>query len=197
MTQQADDIVAKDTGGGDYERPPEGGHATVCADVIDLGFRFNPKFGKIEHKCAIVFQLGQQSEKTGKRFEIASIFTVSFHEKANLRKFLSQWRGKSYGEDEAQAGAPLKKLQGNPAYITIEHKPVGDKVYANVIGITKLPVGLPILEPEDYVRSERWKKGSLTEAEAEKFKAAGVEQPTERHLPDLEAIEDDDDLPFS
>lgn len=168
----ADNITAKDTGG-NYERPPEGGHAAVCCDVIDLGYRFNRNFGKVEHKCAILFQLAEKNA-AGKRFEIANVLTVSFNEKANLRKFLSQWRGKSYSDDEARTGAPLHKLEGQPAYITIEHKVVGDKTYANIIGVTKLPMGLPILQPEGYTRSEHWKKGSLNEAEAQKFQAQGL-----------------------
>lgn len=191
----ADQLTVKDDGG-NYEKPPEGGHAAVCADVIDLGYRFARNFGKIEHKCALVFQLGQVSEKTGERFEIAQTFTVNFGEKANLRKFLSQWRGKSYSDDEAKTGAPLHKLEGQPAYITIEHQKKGDKTYANIIGIVKLPMGLPILEVENYKRSDRWKKGTLNDAEAERAKFLGEQPEQPPHPADEPPPIDDDDLPF-
>ena len=197
----ADQMVARDTGTA-YEKAPEGGFAAVGADVIDLGYRYNRMFNKVEHKCAIVFQLGEKNA-AGKRHEIAAIFTVSFHEKANLRKFLSQWRGKSYSEDEAKTGAPLHKLEGQPAYITIEHRTAGDKTYANIVGITKLPIGLPILAPEGYTRSEHWKKGTLAEADQQRLSATipgvpATASPPNTDFEDFPASleDDDDDLPF-
>ncbi len=209
----ADNITARDEGG-TFERPPEGGFSAVCVDIVDLGYQFNAKFLKVEHKCAIVFQLDERDSK-GKLFEIANRMTVTFGEKANLRKFLSAWRGKSYGDDEARAGAPLDKLEGQAAYITVEHNPVGDKTYANIVSITRLPKGLAPLFPENYVRSEHWKKGDIGEAEKRKFEAQGLTEEAARSSAspqttaaaltpkstddfdpeDLEDV-DEDDLPF-
>lgn len=208
----ADNIVARDEGG-TFERPPADGYSAVCVDVIDLGYFFDPKWKKVTHRCAIVWQLDCRDSK-GKLFEIAQRYTVSMGEKAYLRRDLSAWRGKSYTDEEAKAGAPLAKLVGVPAYITVEHNKSGDKTYANVVGITKLPKGLTPLEPENYVRSEHWKKGDINEAEKQKFAAQGIEDaaksggspqsaltPTRAMDSDFddftpESLEEADDLPF-
>jgi len=163
----ADQLVAKDAGGS-YEKPPADGYSAVCCDVIDLGYHYNRVYDKVEHKIAIVFQLDALNSQ-GKRFEIANRLTFTFGEKSNLRKFLGQWRGKTYSDDEAREGAPLHKLEGQPAYITIEHKVSGDKTYANIVGITKLPKGLTPIKPEGYVRSDNWKKQTSAEADAQKY----------------------------
>jgi hypothetical protein len=49
-------------------------------------------------------------------------FTLSTAKKANLRKFLEDWRGKDYTDEEA-AEVELTKLIGQPGRVTIKHKP--------------------------------------------------------------------------
>lgn len=169
----ADQITARDEGG-TFERPPADGYSAVCVDTIDLGYFFDPKWKKVTHRCAIVWQLDGRDSK-GKLFEIAQRYTVSMGEKAYLRRDLGAWRGKSYTDEEARDGAPLHKLVGVPAYITVEHNVSGDKTYANVVGITKLPKGLTPAKEENYVRSEHWKIGDINEAEKLKFAAISTE----------------------
>lgn len=165
----ADDLVARDTGGS-YEKPPADGYSAVAVDVIDLGYWYNRVYDKVEHKLAIVFQLDALNSQ-GKRYEIANRMTFTFGPKSRLREFLGQWRGRTYTDDEAREGAPLAKLVGVPAYITIEHKTSGDKTYANIVGITKLPKGLTPIKPEGYTRSENWKKQTSAEADAQRYSA--------------------------
>lgn len=203
----ADNLVARDTGAGSYEKPPADGYSACCVDCIDLGYHYNRTYDKVEHKIAIVFQLDALNSQ-GKRYEIANRMTFTFGEKSNLRKFLGQWRGKSYSDDEAREGAPLHKLEGQPAYITIEHKVSGDKTYANIVGITKLPKGLTPIKPEGYVRSEHWKKQTSAEADAQKYAASPPNGEPPRNTTanaltppdndfDPRSLEDDDsDLPF-
>lgn len=150
----ADQIVAKSES--TYTPAPEGQFQAVCCDVIDLGMVENKTYGKLEHKVAIVFQL---EDETGARHEVAARFTVSMHEKARLRQFLSQWRGKSYTDDEAKQGTPLHKLEGQNAFVQIEHQLGGNgKTYANIASIMRPPKGTPAMTVKGYVRSEHWKK---------------------------------------
>lgn len=151
----ADQIIAKSNGS--YTPPPEAQYLVVCCDVIDLGMIENTKFGKREHKCALVFQLDELNAQ-GKRYEVAERFTVSMHEKARLRQFLGQWRGKSYTEDEAREGAPLHKLVGVNAIVQIEHRQANGKTYANILSIGRPHKNLAKIEVVDYVRSANWKK---------------------------------------
>ena len=178
----ADTIVAKNEGG-TFQIAPAGQYNAVCCDVIDLGMvetTYKDK-KKVVHKCAIVFQLDEKDDK-GKRFEVAERFTVSMYDTARLRKFLGDWRGKAYTDEEAEAGAPLHKLEGVNALVQIEHNPSGGKTYANVGSIMKAPKGAPTLKIEGYTRASFWKKSEPPKEPEESFPAA------------LE--DEDDDLPF-
>lgn len=172
----ADQIIAKSAGS--YTPAPEGQYLAVCCDVIDLGMVENKTFNKREHKCALVFQLDEIGPQ-GARYEVAERFTVSMGEKAHLRRFLGQWRGKSYSEDEARAGAPLHKLEGVSAVVQVEHRVSGGKTYANLVSIMRPTKGTAAMEILNYTRSPNWKK-----------------QDEPAPVDDGHAPLDDDDLPF-
>lgn len=177
----ADTIVAKNEGG-TFQIAPEGQYAAVCCDVIDLGIVETTWKGNIKkvHKCAIVFQLNELNDK-GQPFEVAERFTVSMYDNARLRKFLGDWRGKAYTDDEAEAGAPLHKLEGINALVQIEHNQANGKTYANVGSIMKAPKGAPVLKIENYARAAFWKK---------------AEAPPPDDASPASSGDDDDDLPF-
>jgi len=177
----ADPIVAKNEGG-TFQIAPEGQYNAVCCDVIDLGIVETTWKGNVKkvHKCAIVFQLDELNDQ-GKRFEVAERFTVSMYDNARLRKFLGDWRGKGYTDEEAEVGAPLQKLEGVNALVQIEHNMSNGKTYANVGSIMKAPKGATPLTIASYTRADYWKKAAPQPEEASKPQAAP---------------EDDDDLPF-
>lgn len=174
----ADQIIAKSSG--NYTPAPEGQYLAVCCDVIDLGMIENKTFGKREHKCALVFQLDELNAQ-GKRHEVAERFTVSMGEKAHLRRFLGQWRGKSYSEEEAREGAPLHKLEGVNGIVQIEHRLSNGKTYANIVSIMKTQRGAAGIAVKEYERSQHWKK---------------QEEPAAVNGDDMAPPHDDDDLPF-
>src|SRR3954467_4171044 len=85
--------------GGSFTPMPAGTQHVVCVDGIYLGetvdsFQGGPP--KIVRKYAFVFQSADVNPETGKRYEIKREFTISMGERANLRKFLGQWRGKTF-----------------------------------------------------------------------------------------------------
>jgi hypothetical protein len=177
----ADTIVAKNEGG-TYQLAPAGQYQAVCCDVVDLGIVETTWKGNIKkvHKCAIIFQLDELDDK-GKRYEVAERFTVSMYDAARLRKFLGDWRGKSYTDEEAEVGAPLHKLEGINALVQIEHNTSNGKTYANVGSIMKAPKGAPTMSIKDYTRAALWKK---------------AEAPPPEPQQEQQQPEDDDDLPF-
>lgn len=182
----ADQLTAKDESK-EYEKPEPGQYTAVCVDIVDLGMQEETYDDQTKsvHKCAIVFQLDALN-KEGRRFEIAKRFTVSMHKKANLRKFLEDWRGRPYSDEQAKKeGAPLHVLEGVNAYVQIVHRESNDKVYANIGTIMSKPSGIPTLKALKYVRSEYWKKALKPQSNGnghDEFPSA------------LE--ETDDDLPF-
>jgi hypothetical protein len=185
-----DQALAK-AGDKTYSLSPEGQWQFVCVDGISLGLHANPSFGnKLEEKYALIFQIDETNPDTGKRFELAQRFTLTMGKKANLRKFLGQWRGRSYTEDEAKAGAPLAALEGANGFVVIEHKlsKDGEKTYASILSVSPLPQGTKKIVPVGYSRNEYW---ATVQAKAV--------APKEAEDPDSfpSALADqDDDLPF-
>ena len=175
--------------------PPEGSYTAICVDIVDMGEQLNEHFGKWQHKCALIFQIDEKNPDTGRRFEMAERHSVTMGEKANLRKFLGQWRGKMYSDAEAKEGAPLEKLVGVNALVQIGHKasPSTGKVYANIISIMPLPKAMPKIAPEKYERAEYW-------ADVKKKARQPGAIPSESGFGDfpqaLEDNEDPDSLPF-
>lgn len=184
-----DNIVAKSDGSKSWAKAPEGQSQCVLVDVINLGMQPVSYMGgptKMVHKCALVWQIEEANPDTGKPFEMSKEFTVSMNEKANLRKFLGVWRGKSYSEEEALEGAPLQKLAGVNGLMQIEHKQSKtnpDRSYANIMSVTLLPKNTTKIGALDYVRSDHW---------LEK-----IAQPQhEEEMPSALQDDEDDSLPF-
>ena len=154
-----DSITAKDDGQ-KYLPHPEGQFPAVCVDVIDLGeviktYADTPAY--LAQEVAVVFWTGRMNEEAGTMHEATARMTVSMGRKANLRKFLEDWRGRSYSDDEAEAGVPLHKLVNQSALVTVEQKKSGSgRTYAKIQSITRLPNGLEPPALPEYTRPAFW-----------------------------------------
>jgi hypothetical protein len=179
-----------------YENHPEGSFIAKCVDTINLGEKVSAFPGsptKLLHRCALVFRTGEVNSE-GHPIDIAQEFTVSMHEKGNLRPFLERWRGKSYTEEQAEAGVQLGKMVGFPAQVTIEHKTSGKgRQYAKIASVSPLFKGIPVPEFAAYVRAPYWEERKTTYAqEAEAYKAS-INAPKPKAA---SADDSSDDLPF-
>jgi hypothetical protein len=195
--QTADEYTIKDEGT-TFTPAPEGQYVAVCVDFINLGdtveqYMDNPP--RLVSKGVLVFQIDERNLDTGKRFEPSVEKTLTFGEKAGLRKFLESWRGKAYTPDEAKKGAPLHKLVGQCGIVTIEHKTsAAGRVYARISNITPVMKGVPKIEAENYARSEHWaKKKDEYLTKARTFMAAAEVSHDREEAP---PHDDSDDLPF-
>jgi hypothetical protein len=197
----SDAITAK---GSDKKFTPhsEGQFVGVCVDTIDLGDSvemFAGQPAKLAHKCAIVFRTGERNESTGEYIDIGREFTVSMNEKANLRKFLEQWRGKAYTAEEVEEGVPLHKLTGQPALLTISHKTSGaGRTYANVTACVGVPkqMAAGIGKYEDYDRADYWDEKKKAYADAARKYRADSAPASAEEFDDSQAFDDSSDLPF-
>lgn len=132
-----------------FETCPEGLHHAVCCDVVDLGLQ-TTRFGEA-HKVQIRWQT-EEPDSRGKRFVVRQMYTLSLHEKSNLRHALEAWRGKKFTADELK-GFDLEKLLGVNCQIQVVHNLSGDgKTYANVQAVVPAPKGALKLVIEDYTR---------------------------------------------
>lgn len=130
---------------------PEGLHQAVCVDVVDLGI-VKGQFGE-KHKVEIRWQADSENEN-GRRFELRKWYTLSLHEKSNLRKDLECWRGRKFTEGEL-AGFDLENLLGANCQLQVIHNLSDEgKTYDNVQAIVPHNSKLPKISPQEYVRQQ-------------------------------------------
>ncbi len=199
MSQQPDVATAKDTGGG-FDPHPEGQYAMVCVDVVNLGTRIE-QFGdgdpRETAKVALVFASGER--KNDQLYLVTVEMTNSMNEKANLRKFLESWRGKSYTPKQAEAGVPLQALHGHTALVSVEHITTKrGRQFARVRAIAPLPKAMPAPNGdvlETYSRPSFFdeRKKEYAKQLAEHRARSDDPGPTASEEPYLDP---DDDLPF-
>lgn len=185
-----------------FKTHPDGQFVGQCVDTINLGEHVHTFAGDesyLEQRCVLVFRTGELNEETNEYIDLWREFTVSMSDKANLRKFLEQWRGKEYTPEQIEAGVPLDKLTGNSGLLTVAHRKSGKgKTYANItacVGIPKQMAGSVTNYP-DYTRADFWatKKKEYAD-EVAKFKADTINGSEKNDIPATQTDEDDS-LPF-
>ena len=129
----------KETGGGDYEQPEPGTYAAVCYRIIDLGTQHSEFQGEAHdrHQCLLSFELDEKMGD-GRPFSVSKFYTTSLHEKANLRKDLSNWRGRDFTPEELHGFDP-KNVLGKPCMLSIIKN---DKGKTRIASISKIPKGM-------------------------------------------------------
>ncbi len=152
-------LFAESTGGS-FKPVPAGMHLARCYRIIDLGTQKSEYEGKVNflRKIKVVWEVhGTDDDGTpivtdkGEPFIITKDYTLSWGEKANLRKDLEAWRGKPFSQDE-QRRFDLKNVLDKFCMINVQHKPrrTGDGVYANVVTVTPVPAPLKASMPKGF-----------------------------------------------
>lgn len=198
------DIIVAKGNDAKFQAHPEGQFVALCVDAIDLAERveqFQGQPAKLAAKCALVFRTGQKNEDTGEFIDVGREFTVSMGDKANLRKFLEQWRGKKYTPEQIKQGVPLHKMAGNWALLSVEHRESGaGRTYANITAAVGVPEMMRASLPAfpEYRRPDFWsqRKEEYTK-EAQAFRAKAAAPPSDDFEDSPEALRDgEDDFPF-
>jgi hypothetical protein len=131
--------------------------------VYDLGTQFEEKFGKAVHKVLLGWEIPSERievDRDGTKLNlpraISKRYTMSLHEKANLRKDLESWRGRAFTDDEAK-GFDLHNLLGANCMVQVIHKHKDGKTFANVTNVVQLPKGMTkcnLENPQQYFSFE-------------------------------------------
>jgi hypothetical protein len=147
-------IIAESTGGSNYEPLEAGTYAARCYSMVYLG-TLDEKFQgqeKTQKKVRLTFELPTElkvfkEEKGEQPCVLSKEFTLSMHEKSGLRKFLQNWRGKAFTEDEAKK-FDITVLLGKPCMLSVIHKTsaANGKTYAEIAGVSTLMKGMAIAE---------------------------------------------------
>ena len=132
-----------------FEIIPAGSYPARCYSMIEMGTNEETYQGvsKMVNKVRITWELPTETmvfkeERGPEPRVISKEFTLSMHEKANLRAFLENWRGKSFTEKEAEA-FDVTNLLGVPCLLSITHKAATNgNTYANISSVSLLPKGM-------------------------------------------------------
>jgi hypothetical protein len=208
-------FIASDAGGGNFKRVPSGVHIGRCYSIIDLGTQVTDgQFGlKEQHKIRIGWELFGEDDDgkpltvdvDGKEMPmtISKSYTVSLHEKANLRKELAAWRGRDFTEEEAKA-FDVSKLVGAYCMVNVTTSENNGKTYSNVAGLTPLPGALKNSKPQpvhdNIVFNLDEPDRALLETFHEKLRDAIKRSPewakANGKAPVSNAIQEDEEAPF-
>ena len=134
---------------------PAGNYIARCYQMLQIGHVKEVIQGEVKtlNKVRIGWELPTETkvfsqEKGEQPFVISEEYTLSMHEKSNLRKVLASWRGKEFSEEEAKK-FDISKLLGKPCMLNIIHKPSkdGSKEYEEIGSISPLPKGFECPAP--------------------------------------------------
>lgn len=143
-------IIAKKPEGGDFKKEivPAGSHVARCYSVVHIGtVRFEylgeeKELNKVRISWELPTELRVFNEEKGKQpMVVSKEYTLSLHEKSNLRKDLESWRGKNFTDEELEA-FDVSKLIGVPALLSVTHTTKGENTYANITSVSGLIKGM-------------------------------------------------------
>ena len=159
-------MIAKDSGGGSFEQAPTGTHVARCYKLIDLGTTEQEFQGEVKKRHQIIVgwelpnELMQTGEFAGQPFTASKFYTLSLHEKANLRHDLKNWRGRDFTDAELK-GFNLKNLLGATCLLSVT---TNEKGRADVSGVMALPKGSQVPEavnPSTYFSFSEFDQGTF------------------------------------
>jgi len=129
-----------------FESAPAGVYPARLYRLIDLGTQVGDYQGKPTkaRKLLLSFELlGEDRMTDGKPFSISRRFTASLSDKAALRAFINQWRGRALNDEDVKAGYELSKLLGQYGFLNLTETTREGKTYTNIASISPLPKGMP------------------------------------------------------
>jgi len=104
------------------------------------------------HKISLVWQI-PTLDSDGERFQVWKRYTLSLHEKSNLAKDLTSWRGQGFSPEQLLVGFDVESMIGQCCEISVQHDIAKDgRTFANQTGIIPLREGDLPLESDGYVR---------------------------------------------
>ena len=130
---------------------PAGTHFARCYSMIHIGvveweFQGEKKFS---NKVRLTWELPYEMRDFGgeqKPLVISKEYTLSMHEKSNLRKDLEMWRGKVFTNKEL-GSFDVTDLLGKTCNISVIHKVAKNgNEFAQVGGVSAIQKGVEVLE---------------------------------------------------
>ena len=133
-------ILAKSSGGGDFENPKAGTYIARCYKLIDIGTQEESFLGKpsaSKRKLYMWLELLEDEDgkeyrmADGQPFSILQRYTLSTFKQATLRKHIDEWRGKPLTKEEAEE-FDVEKLLGKYCKVRLSLDESNDHTYVNI-----------------------------------------------------------------
>jgi hypothetical protein len=144
------EVEAKPEGtGGSYECCPADNYPGAIVGLFDVGTHAETFNGetKDSHKVIFVYELSE-TQANGKPFILAEKYTLSLNSKAKMKKVLEALHGRTIAEGEKIS---LRQLAGMACMVNVGNtetvKDGKPRKYHNILGISKLPKGMPPFKP--------------------------------------------------
>jgi len=153
-------LIAKESGGKEFEPVPVGTHRAICYKLVDAGTReekFKEEEPKKRHTVFIFWELPDLRTSKDQPFSIFREYTMSLNENSALHKDLKSWRGKSFSEEEMKA-FDLTNILGVSCDLEVEHTIGGRAKVTSVFkpdgGAKKSPTANDpvVFDLEDYCK---------------------------------------------
>ena len=155
-------LIAKDNEQSNYPQVPTGVHKARCVRVLDLGTQKQDYQGDISWKkqALIVWEIPGHTNDNKDPLTLSKFYNLSLHEKSNLAKDLTSWRGKAFTETEKQ-GFDITKLLTVPCMLNVVE---GNNGRPKVSNVMKLADGETVADQheqsvsfslDDYQKGER------------------------------------------
>lgn len=144
---------------------PEGNHIARIYSIIHIGTtERETQWGlKQQNKIRITWELlNEMRDFNGemKPLVISQEYTISFGEKANLRKMIDGLLGKDAQKFIEDDTFDIESLLGRYCMVNVQHTSKGDKTYANVVSVAPVPKGIELPDKfnEDFILnySDKW-----------------------------------------
>lgn len=134
-----------------FDPIPEGAYPARIYQIIHIGTV--PGFqGQLQNKVRITFEFPTETkvfkEENGEQpMVLSQDYTLSFHEKSQLRKVIDACDPKalkSVGDDGLVEQYDIENLLGKACLVTVVHKEAktGEAIYANIANCTVMPKGM-------------------------------------------------------
>ena len=138
-------LTVSEGASGAYSPAEAGTFSAICCGLIDLGNQTSSFEGEVKtaHKILLSLEITDPDNRRddGSPHIVSKRFTLTLHPKGALRPFLETWRGKPFTPEELKA-FDLKTLLGLNCLVGIVHTEKGDRKYANLSSVMKLPKGM-------------------------------------------------------
>jgi hypothetical protein len=192
--RKREQMIVKDNGGGDFQRPEDGTHLARSVRLIDLGTQRGEYQGQetVKRQLVIMWELPgeliQTGDYAGQPFLCSKFYTASLNEKATLRHDLENWRGKAFTQDELN-GFNLLNILDKPCMVTLT---TNDKGKQRVTGVTSVPKGMDVpaaVNPIVNFSLDQY-DGEIFDGLSDGFKKIIVQSP------EYAAVGNSDGIPF-